>query len=162
LGAGAVGLELAQAFSRFGSHVTLVEGAERIAIRADVDAATALHAALVDDGIDVVTATFVTRLERRPHRGPATLPPPDAGAPRTVGTDLVLVASGRRANIEGLGLETIGVETGRAGIVTDERLRTSVEGIWAAGDVTESIQLTPIAVYQAQIAVLDMFDVARA
>ncbi len=162
LGAGAVGLELAQAFARFGSRVTLVEGVDRIAIRSDEDAAAELHAALVDDGIEIVTGTFVTKVERSPDGVLATITPRSGGVARELNVDLLLVASGRRPNVEGLGLEAVGVKTSRAGIVTDERLRTSVTGIWAAGDVAEGIQLTPVAAYQAQIAVLDMFDEVRA
>src|SRR5262249_50790694 len=150
LGAGAVGLELAQAFARFGSRVTLVEGADRITIRSDEDAAAALHDALCADGIDVVTGTLVTRLLRSATETRATLTPGTSGAVREVAVDLVLVAAGRRPNVEGLGLETVGVETGPTGIVTDGRLRTSTAGIWAAGDVAAGIQLTPIAAYQAQ------------
>ena len=156
LGAGAVGLEFAQAFARFGSRVTIVEGADRIAIRADEDAAAELHAALEADGIQIVTGTFVTKVARTGAAVAATL-----GAEREVLADAVLVASGRRPNVEGLGLEELGVETSRAGIVADERMKTSVPGIWAAGDVVAGIQLTPIAAYQAQVAVSDMFDGTR-
>jgi len=80
MGAGAVGLEFAQAFARFGSHVTIVEGADRIAIRSDADAAAEVHAALEDDGIDIVTGTFVTKVLREADRIAATLTPRD-GAP---------------------------------------------------------------------------------
>ena len=74
----------------------------------------------------------------------------------------VLLASGRVPNVEALNLERIGVERHKAGIVVDEHLRTSVDGIWAAGDVTGLAQLTPIAQYQARLAVDDMFtDDAR-
>jgi len=67
------------------------------------------------------------------------------------------LASGRVPNVEALNLERIGIERHKAGIVVDEHLRTSVEGIWAAGDVTGLAQLTPIAQYQARLAVDDMF-----
>jgi pyruvate/2-oxoglutarate dehydrogenase complex dihydrolipoamide dehydrogenase (E3) component len=161
LGAGAVGLEFAQAFARFGSRVILAEGADRIAIRSDAAAAAELHAALAGDGIDIVANTFVTKVAGDGEAIVATLAPRDGAEPRTVVTDALLIASGRRPNIEGLGLEGLGIETSRAGIVTDERMRTSVSGIWAAGDVAVGIQLTPVAAYQAQIAVLDMFNGAR-
>jgi mercuric reductase len=69
----------------------------------------------------------------------------------------VLLASGRVPNVEALGLERLGVERHKLGITVDEHLRTSVEGIWAAGDVTGMYQLTPIAQYQARIAIADMF-----
>jgi pyruvate/2-oxoglutarate dehydrogenase complex dihydrolipoamide dehydrogenase (E3) component len=69
----------------------------------------------------------------------------------------VFLASGRAPNIEELGLERIGVKTHRGGIEVNERLRTNVNGIWAAGDVTGLAQFTPIAQYQARIAIEDMF-----
>jgi hypothetical protein len=69
----------------------------------------------------------------------------------------VLLSSGRVPNVEELGLETVGVEVTRAGITVDDHMRTNVEGIWAAGDVTASIQLTPVAQYQARLAVENMF-----
>jgi pyruvate/2-oxoglutarate dehydrogenase complex dihydrolipoamide dehydrogenase (E3) component len=163
LGAGAVGLELAQVFSRFGSHVTIVEAASRIAGRADGDAAAALHTALEAEGVEIVTDTFVTRVATR-DRAPAitaTLTPRNGAAERIVEADVLLVASGRRPNVERLALDRVGVETTRAGIVVDERMRTSTRGIWAAGDVAAGIQLTPVAAYQAQVAVADMFDGSR-
>lgn len=161
LGAGAVGLEFAQAFARFGSRVTIVEGAERIAIRADADAAAEVHAALEDDGVEIVTDTFVTKLRREGDAIAATLTPRDGGPERVVVAEQLLVASGRQPNIEGLGLGALGVETGRAGIAVDDTMRTSVTGIWAAGDVVEGIQLTPVGTYQAQVAVADMFGGSR-
>ena len=70
---------------------------------------------------------------------------------------MLLLASGRVPNVEGLNLEAAGVETTRTGITVDERLRTSAAGIWAAGDVNAVAQFTPVAQYQARIAVADMF-----
>ena len=163
LGAGAVGLELAQVFGRFGSRVTIVEAASRIAGRADGDVAAALHAALEAEAIEIVTNTFVTRVAA--HDGArgiaATLTPRDGAAERIVEAEVLLVASGRRPNVEGLALDRVGVETTRVGIVVDERMRTSTPGIWAAGDVAAGIQLTPVAAYQAQVAVADMFGGSR-
>ena len=157
LGAGAVGLELAQVFARFGSQVTIVEGAPRIAVRSDADVAAELEAALVDDGIDVITNTFVAKAERDRGETVVTLAPRDGSPQRTIRVEQILVASGRQPNVETLGLDRLGVEHSRAGIAVDEHMRTSVEGIWATGDVTATIQLTPVASYQAQVAVDDMF-----
>jgi mercuric reductase len=160
LGAGAVGLELAQAFSRFGSRVTIVEGAERIAPRSDADAAAEVAAALGDEGIRVIVNTFVTRVARDGARMVATLAPRDGSPVSTVPVDSLLVTSGRVPNVEALELERAGVEASRAGIAVDAQMRTTTPGIWAAGDVTATIQLTPVASYQAQVAVADMFGAA--
>lgn len=157
LGAGAVGLEFAQAYARFGSRVTIVEGAERIAIRSDADAAAELTAALEAEGIDIVTATFVTGLARDGDETVATLSPRDGSPGRHVRASLVLVAAGRRPNVEELDLERAGVTAERGGIPVDERLRTNVPGIWAAGDVVIAPQLTPVGAEQAQVAIDDMF-----
>ncbi|HEU0247411.1 MAG TPA: NAD(P)/FAD-dependent oxidoreductase [Gaiellaceae bacterium] len=162
MGGGAVGLEFAQAFARFGSRVTLVEGGERIAPRSDADAAAELTATLRGEGIEVVTSTFVTRFERDGAAALATLSPRDGSPERMVPADLVLVAVGRRPNIEDLALERAGVASAPAGINVDDRMRTNVEGIWAAGDVVVAPQFTPVGAEQAQVAVEDMFgDGAR-
>ena len=157
LGAGAVGLEFAQAFARFGTRVTLVEGAPRIAPLADGDTAAEVHAALVDEGLELATNTFATAVERDGDDLVLTLAPRDGSSERTVRVEKLLLASGRVPNVEALDLDRVGVEHTRGGIVVDEHMRTSTQRIWAAGDVTATIQLTPIAGYQAQIAVDDMF-----
>jgi mercuric reductase len=157
LGGGAVGLELGQAFSRFGSRVTIVEGAERIAPRSDADAAAEVAAALADEGIRLVVNTFVTRVVRASRRIVATLSPRDGAPLSTIGVNSLLIASGRVPNVEALELERVGVEVTRTGISVDARMRTTTSGIWATGDVTATIQLTPVASYQAQVAVADMF-----
>jgi mercuric reductase len=148
LGGGPVGLEFAQLFARFGSRVTLVQAAPRLSPRSDADAAAQLQAAFEEEGIEVLTGTKVVRFEGRA----ATL-----SNGRTIDAERVLLASGRVPNTEDLGLERIGVRTHRAGVEVDEQLRTSVDGIWAAGDVTGLVQFTPVAQYQARVAVDDMF-----
>ena len=148
LGGGPVGLEFAQVFARFGSQVTLVQGAPRLSPRSDADATAQLEAALEEEGIDVRTETTVERFEGRA----ATL-----SDGRSIDAERVLLASGRVPNVEELRLDGIGVRMHRGGIEVNERLRTTVDGIWAAGDVTGLAQFTPIAQYQARIAVEDMF-----
>jgi mercuric reductase len=148
LGGGPVGLEFAQMFARFGSRVTIVQAPPRISPRSDADATEQLSAALEEEGIEIVTGTTVERFEG----GRALL-----ANGRTVEAQRVFLASGRSPNVEELGLDRIGVETYRGGIDVNERLRTNVAGIWAAGDVTGIAQFTPIAQYQARIAVEDMF-----
>jgi mercuric reductase len=156
VGAGPVGLEFAQIFARFGSRVTIVNHGPQIAARADVEAAHELQAALEDEGIEVVLNGGVDSLARDRTAIAATL------GDRTIRVSHVLLASGRTPNVEELGLDRIGVEVGRGGVVVDDRQRTSVPGIWAAGDVAAGPQFTPTAQYQARIAVEDMFgDGAR-
>jgi mercuric reductase len=153
VGAGAVGLELAQAFSRFGSQVTIVDALDEIAPRADGHAAMELREALEAEGLTFFLTSFVTRVAGHA----ATIVPRDGGMEREVIFDRLLLASGRRPNVEELNLEAAGVETYKLGIAVDGHMRTNVDGIWAAGDVNGQAQFTPVAQYQARIAVDDMF-----
>jgi pyruvate/2-oxoglutarate dehydrogenase complex dihydrolipoamide dehydrogenase (E3) component len=157
VGAGAVGLEFGQAFSRFGAQVRIVDAAERIAPLADAEASATLAAALKAEGIELATNVFVQRVRQEGDEVVATIAPRDGSDPYERRAERVVLASGRVPNVEELDLEAAGVETSRAGITVDEHLRTSVPGIWAAGDVTAVAQFTPIAQYQARVAVADMF-----
>ena len=157
VGGGAVGLEFGQIFARFGSRVTIVDALDQIAPRSDTEAANELQGALEDDGIEVVLASFVKSVRREGDEIVATLVPREGEGSREVRTAKVLLASGRAPNIEALNLEKLGIETHKLGIVVDEHMRTTAEGLWAAGDVTGTYQFTPIAQYQARIAVDDMF-----
>lgn len=158
LGGGPVGLEFAQVFARFGTHVTIVQGAERIAPRSDAEAAAELGAALAEEGIELLVGTTVTRVARSADGILATLARRDGtGETHEFAAERLLLASGRAPNIEELALDRAGVAFERGGIVVDERMRTSTDGIWAAGDVNGVAQFTPVAQYQARVAVEDMF-----
>jgi pyruvate/2-oxoglutarate dehydrogenase complex dihydrolipoamide dehydrogenase (E3) component len=153
IGGGPVGLEFAQIFARFGSQVTVVNHGTQIAARSDTEAANVLQEALEGEGIDVIlTDGGVERLTRQNGRIHATITGGDG-----VTVSDVLLASGRRANIEPLALDRIGVEASPRGILVDPHQRTTVDGIWAVGDVAVGPMFTPTAQYQARIAVDDMF-----
>ena len=152
VGGGPVGLEFAQIFARFGSRVTIVNHGPQIAARADRDAADELQAALEEEGIEVVLNAGLDSVSRNSAGVDAVV------GGRTVHVSDILLASGRASNIEELGLDTIGVEVTRGGIVVDARQRTTVAGIWAAGDVAAGPMFTPTAQYQARLAVEDMFS----
>jgi pyruvate/2-oxoglutarate dehydrogenase complex dihydrolipoamide dehydrogenase (E3) component len=152
IGGGPVGLEFAQIFERFGSRVTIVHKGEQIAARSDAEAAKELQAAFEEEGIEIIFGE-VEKFARSGEHIEATL------GSRTLTVSHVLLASGRVANTEALKLENAGVETHNGFVVVDERQRTSTHGIWAAGDVAVGPQLTPVAQYQARIAVDDMFGV---
>ena len=157
VGCGAVGLEFGQAFARFGARVRIVDAAERIAPLADAESSATLAAALEAEGIELATNVFVQRLRQEGDEVVATIAPRDGSDPYERRAQRVLLASGRVPNVEELDLEAAGVETTRSGITVDDYLRTSAPGIWAAGDVTAVAQFTPIAQYQARVAVADMF-----
>jgi mercuric reductase len=152
VGGGPVGLELAQIFARYGSRVTIVQGADRISPRSDEQACAVLHAALEkDDGIEILVSSTVSSVRRDGDDVVAAV------GSRELRAAKLLLASGRAPNLEALHLDELGIDHERAGIVVDDLMRTSVEGIWAAGDVTGRYQFTPIAQYQARIAIEDMF-----
>ena len=155
VGAGPVGLEFAQIFARFGSRVTIVNTGPQIAARADTEAAGELQAALEEEGIEVVLNSGVDSFARSGSVIEAMV------GGRAVHVSHVLLASGRTPNVEELEPDRIGLEIGRDGIAVDDRQRTNVDGIWAAGwaagDVAAGPMLTPIAQYQARIAIEDMF-----
>jgi mercuric reductase len=151
VGGGPVGLEFAQTFARFGSRVTVVNHAPQIAARADTDAAKELQAALEDEEIEIILDTGVDSFSRDGARIDALV------QGRTLNVSQVLLASGRTPNVEELGLDRIGVEVAHGGIVVDEHQRTTVDEIWAAGDVAAGPMFTPTAQYQARVAVDSMF-----
>jgi mercuric reductase len=151
VGGGPVGLEFAQIFARFGSRVTIVNHGPQIAARSDTEAARELQSVLEDEGVEVVLNAAVDSFSRDGGGVDASV------GGRTIRVSHVLLASGRTPNVEQLGLDRIGVEVSRDGIAVDERQRTNVAGIWAAGDVSAGPMLTPIAQHQARVAVEDMF-----
>jgi mercuric reductase len=157
VGGGPVGLEFAQIFARFGSRVTVVQSAARISPRSDEQAAAALETALEEEGIELALTSHVESVRPDESGVVATITPREGEGSRELRVARVLLASGRAANVEALRLGELGIERDRLGIIVDERMRTSAEGIWAAGDVTGRHQFTPVAQYQARIAIDDMF-----
>ena len=145
LGGGYVGLEMAQAFRRFGSRVTVVERAPQLAPREDPDVAEAIRAIFADDGIDVVVDAAIEAIDGRSgDQVRARLRTP-AGEREIDGSDL-LVAIGRTPNTRGIGLESAGVELDLSGYVkVNERLQTTAAEVWAMGDCAGSPQFTHVA-----------------
>jgi pyruvate/2-oxoglutarate dehydrogenase complex dihydrolipoamide dehydrogenase (E3) component len=140
LGGGYVGLELAQAFRRFGSRVTVVERSGALIHREDPDVTEAIERLFRDEGIDVLTGTSVDRVEGRSGESVRL----HTGRGAIEGTHLLL-AGGRTPNTDGIGLEKAGVETDEKGHVkVDARLRTTAEGVWAVGDCAGSPYFTHI------------------
>jgi pyruvate/2-oxoglutarate dehydrogenase complex dihydrolipoamide dehydrogenase (E3) component len=144
LGGGYVSLELSQAFRRFGSEVTVVEEGPRLASREDPDISAALKELFVDEGISVLLSTRARRVDG--HSGDRVrVYVNDARGDRAVeGTDL-LIAAGRRANTDGIGLERTGVQLDARGYIkVNERLETTAESVWAMGDCAGSPQFTHV------------------
>jgi pyruvate/2-oxoglutarate dehydrogenase complex dihydrolipoamide dehydrogenase (E3) component len=153
LGGGPIGLELAQAYSRLGSKVSIVEFMDQILGPEDPDIAEILKQRLLDEGVDIMTSTRAVNAEYMDSVISLRLAPANAEGPeRVIRADAILVAAGRKPNTEGLGLEKAGVEYSVRGIQTDSRMRTSVKHIYACGDVNGLMPFTHVAGYEAGIA----------
>jgi pyruvate/2-oxoglutarate dehydrogenase complex dihydrolipoamide dehydrogenase (E3) component len=140
LGGGYVGLELAQAFRRFGSRVTVVERNSALIHREDPDVTEAIERLFRDEGIEVLTRTAITRVEGR--SGQSVRLRAERG---TIEGTHLLVAGGRTPNTDGMGLEKTGVETDERGhIKVTERLQTTAKDVWAVGDCAGSPYFTHI------------------
>lgn len=143
IGGGPIGCEMAQAFVRFGSQVTLVQSAPQILDREDPEAAALVGAALQRDGVELLAGAAVQGLSRDAS-GCRVIVKTAAGE-RTLHADEILVAVGRAPNVEGLGLEAAGVEYGPSGVSVDDFLRTSNPAIYASGDVCSRFKFTHAA-----------------
>ena len=145
LGAGYVGLELAQAFRRFGAEVTLIDRNGRLAHNEDEDTSQGLEEMCRNEGITVVTNAKITRVEGNSGEWIRLLGRRD-GAELTLEGMHLLVAAGRTPNTSGIGLDKAGVETtARGHVKVNERLQTTAEGVWAIGDCAGSPHFTHIS-----------------
>lgn len=159
VGGGPVGLELAQAHRRLGAEVTVIE-ADAILSREDPELAALLRRRLVDEGIDIREGVKVTRIEKRGNLVRAHLD--HAGETGTVDGSHVLLATGRKPNLEGLGLEAADIRHSPSGIAGDSRLRTSNRRVYAIGDVLGGTQFTHLASFHAGIALRNILFRLRA
>jgi pyruvate/2-oxoglutarate dehydrogenase complex dihydrolipoamide dehydrogenase (E3) component len=146
LGGGPVGVEMAQAMRRMGASVALVEGMDHLLPREPKPLGEALGSALSADGIELCFGEHATAARRDGED--FVLEFAERGELRG---DRLLVATGRRPRVEGLGLETVGVEPARQGVPVDERMRVT-DGLWAIGDVTGVWPLTYMGKYQGRVA----------
>ena len=145
VGGGYIGVEFAGIFSGLGAQVTQIHRGPRVLRGFDVQMADLIVEAYREKGIDMRMNTTIQRLDRQPD-GSIRITLHDNG---TLDVDQVLIATGRRAATRNLGLENVGVETGKQGeIIVDRLSRTNVPGIYAVGDVTGTVALTPVAIRQ--------------
>ena len=150
IGAGPIGAELAQAFCRLGSEVTLLEMADRILVREDRDAAAIVQASMIRDGVNLVVNCGVQRVERTDAGKVIHF---TCGGERSVVVDEILVGAGRAPNVEGLNLEAAGVTYDRQGVQVNDNLQTSNPRIYGVGDVCMAWKFTHAAEEAARIAV---------
>ena len=152
IGGGPIGSEMAQAFARFGSRVTQIEKYDHILAREDPDAARVVQASMKRDGVEFVMNAEVVRFERRGDEKITVVRIGD-GERRIVG-DEVLIGIGRTPNVEGLGLDDVGVSyDARAGVSVDSRMRTANPNIYAAGDIASRFKFTHAADFQSRLII---------
>jgi pyruvate/2-oxoglutarate dehydrogenase complex dihydrolipoamide dehydrogenase (E3) component len=160
LGAGPIGCELGQAFSRLGSSVTLIEMDARVLPREDPEVGELIAGRLRDEGVDVRTDAKAIRVERTGDGW--RMITAEAHGTGTVAFDQIIVATGRAPRTQNLGLDAAGVTTNRSGhVLTNRRLQTAARGVYAAGDVNGHLPFTHVAAYQAGIATFNALLLTR-
>jgi pyruvate/2-oxoglutarate dehydrogenase complex dihydrolipoamide dehydrogenase (E3) component len=152
LGGGAVGVELAQVFRRFGTDVVIVDQAPRLVAQEEPEAATLLASVLESEGIGLRLSAEASSVYHDGGRFTLVL-----GDSETLTVDHLLVATGRGVDLAALGVASIGLDESASAVPVDERLRvTGADRNWAVGDVTGKGAFTHVAMYQADIAVRDI------
>ncbi len=156
LGGGPIGIELAAAVNRLGVKVQVVEMFESVLFREDRELVNILSEKLKEEGLELHTETKALKVTGEMGRVVVTVENKD-GQKTGMKADSLLVAVGRKTNVEGLNLENAGVKYGPGGIVIDESLRTTAPNIYACGDVVGHYQFSHMAEYEARIAVQNAF-----
>ncbi|WP_291845167.1 dihydrolipoyl dehydrogenase [Maricaulis sp.] len=141
IGAGVIGLELGSVWRRLGAQVTVVEYLDRILPGMDSELAKTAQRIFTKQGMDFRLGTKVTGVDASGETLAVTLEPAKGGDAETIEADTVLVCIGRRPFTEGLGLETVGIETDQRGFIAHEHYRTSAENVWVVGDCTHGPML---------------------
>ncbi len=159
LGGGPIGCELAQAFARLGSAVTIVTRGDRVLPRDDPDAGAIVEAALRADGVSIEYRAQVQRVDR--GSGGVRVHVANGARTAIVEGATILVATGRTPNVEDLGLESAGVTVGDRGVVVDDRLRTTNPRVYAIGDVASKYQFTHTADFQARLVIANALFFGR-
>lgn len=154
IGGGVIGLEMASYFNSIGTKVTVIEMMDKIAGPTDKEISAILQKNYTKKGVEFILGAKVTGVDGKDGAGYVEYEK-DAKSHR-VDCDLVLVSVGRRPRGAGIGLEEIGVNVERGAIKTDDRGRTNVPGVWAAGDVNGRSMLAHTAYREGEVAVNDM------
>ncbi len=156
IGAGPIGCELAQAFQRLGSNVTLLHRRSYILNKEDPDAAVLVQKSLEEDGVKLVTGMTLRRAYRS-DRGKVLEFTDAEGQTESIEVDEILMGAGRSPNVEGLNLEAVGVQYNQRGVVVDDYLQTTNKRIFAAGDICMAWQFTHAADAAARIVLKNAF-----
>ena len=156
VGAGPIGVELGQAFQRLGADVTIAQRSGRILTKEDTDVSEQLLGYLREEGITIRLNTNIAQVVQNQEGIDVRFNDSENGTVEQT-FDKILIAAGRAPNVEGLGLDKIGVQVGRRGIEVNNRLQTSVKNIYAAGDVIGHYLFTHVAAFQAQLLLRNIF-----
>ena len=150
VGAGPIGSEMAQAFARLGTGMTAIDMAERILTNDDPELAAMLKDVLENEGVRYVLDAGVERVSQQ--NGTIRVTVDQNGASHTIEADALLMATGRRPNLDTLGLDAAGIEYTKKGITIDDRCRTNRRHVYAVGDVTGRYQFTHMSEHMAKVA----------
>ncbi|MFT5169505.1 MAG: dihydrolipoamide dehydrogenase [Lysobacterales bacterium] len=154
LGGGPIGMEMAQSFARLGSKVTVVEFAPSILIREDEDIAAYMTEQMEAEGINLLAKTKAVKVKH--ENGTFTVTVDKEGKTSTIQAQSLLVATGRKPNVDGLDLEKANVEYTPRGIKVNNKLQTTQKNIYACGDVNGGLAFTHVASYEAVVAITNM------
>ncbi|HJY83649.1 MAG TPA: mercuric reductase [Candidatus Binatia bacterium] len=161
IGAGPIGCELAQAFARFGSQVSLLEVAPQILIREDPDAAERIQTALEQDGVSISLECNIHTVKNQGTEKLIIME--QKGVSRELHVDAILLGVGRAPNVEGLNLEVVGVEYDtKVGVKVNDQLQTTNPRIYAAGDICSAYKFTHMADALARIVLQNTLFLGRA
>jgi pyruvate/2-oxoglutarate dehydrogenase complex dihydrolipoamide dehydrogenase (E3) component len=160
VGAGPIGCEMAQAFARLGSVVTLVDQASQVLPQEDADAAAIVAGRMTSDGVALALNATVAGVGQ--HGGEIVVRIEQGGGHHELACDRLLVAVGRAPNIDGLDLAAAGVAFDKTGVIVDDRLRTSNRAVFAAGDICSPFKFTHAADATARIVVQNALFFGRA
>ena len=152
VGAGPIGIEMGQSFNRLGSEVIVVDMADQILNKEDKDMADQVMNVMKEEGVKFYLKASIVKVGQKGALKEVTLKT-EKGETKKLSGETILVAVGRKPNIEGLGLENIGVDLDRRGIKVDERLRTNHKHIYGAGDAIGGYLFTHSAGYEGGIVV---------
>ena len=153
-GGGYIAVEFANIFHGLGVETSLIYRGKEILGRFDMDMRRGLHEAMEAKGIRIICQAVARRVEKRAD-GRLDI---ELNSEETLTVDQLMLAIGRTPNVEGLGLDAAGVKTGRGGeIVVDDYSRTNVDNIYAIGDVTNRVQLTPVAIHEAMCLIETLY-----
>ncbi|MFP4477027.1 MAG: dihydrolipoyl dehydrogenase family protein [Desulfatibacillaceae bacterium] len=161
LGGGPIGIEMAQAFSRLGTRVTVVDRGGQILGKEDPDMAAVVQRAMSMDGVEFCLNTQVQSVREHAGAREVTVKTPEGGE-QVLRAEALLVALGRVANVMDLGLDSLGMEAGPRGIAVDDRMRTKHKHIFACGDAAGGYQFTHVAGYEGGVVLANaVFRIPR-